>query len=109
MSRTFGTIETFESQSTHTVRSLRLKELLAAPDRLAHLSSVNVVMANYRVRESWLFGSATITQRLPDIEPCSGFETLGAHLKISPAEVESTDTLAVSSVDYRAIKRALRD
>lgn len=99
---------TFESQSNHTVRSLRLKDLLAAPDRLAHLYSVNVVMANYRVRTGWL-GGTSITQRLPDIEPCSGFETLGTHLKIPLSAVESTDTLAVNSMDYRAIKRALLD
>ena len=102
-------MSTFETQSTHTVRSLRLKDLLAAPDRLAHLSSVGVAMANYRVKDSWLFGGASITQRFPDIEACSGFETLGVHLKIPVGDVESTDTLAVSAIDYRAIKRALRD
>jgi hypothetical protein len=99
----------FGSQSNHEVRSLRLKELVAAPERLAHLSSVPVVMANYRISSSWLFGSSNITQRLPDVEPCSGFETLGAHLQIPLSAVESSDTLAVSSSDARAIQRALRD
>ena len=91
------------------MRSLKLKELLTAPDRLSHLASVPVAMANYRVKESWWFGSSSISQRLPDIEACSGFETLGAHLKIPADVAESTDTLAVSSMDARAIKRALRD
>jgi len=100
---------TFDNQPNHEVRSLKLKELLAAPDRLAHLSTVPVVMTNYRINESWWFGTCSISQRLPDVEPCSAFETLGSHLRIPLSSVESTDTLAVSSMDTRAILRALRD
>ena len=99
----------FGFQSNHEVRSIRLRDLLAAPLKVAHLSSVPVVMTNYRVKESWLFGSTSITQRLPDLEACSGFETLGTHLKIPLSAAESTDTLAVGSSDASAIRRALRD
>ena len=74
---------------------------------MVHLGSVPIVMANYRVAGGWLFGSASISQRLPDIEPCSGFETLGTHLGLSSAQ--SSDVLAVNSVDAQAIRRALRD
>lgn len=102
-------MESFGSQPNHEMRSLKLKEVLAGKERLAHLASVPVVMANYQVQESWLFGGSSISQRFSDLEACSSFETLGTHLQIPLSSAESTDTLAVSSLDARAIRRALGD
>jgi hypothetical protein len=93
----------FGAQSTHEVRSLKLKPLIKNAHQLAHLNSIPVAMANYQVYNGWF--SSSISQRYPDLEPCSMFETLGAHLKLTSAE--DKDMLAVSAADARAIQNAL--
>jgi hypothetical protein len=99
MSTSFGT------QSSHEVRSLKLKPLLEASSKLAHLSSIPVALANYRVSSGWF--SSSVSMRFPDLEACSAFETLGTHLKLSVSQVEDRDTLAVSASDARAIQHAM--
>ena len=87
------------------MRSLKLKPLIKCASKLAHLASIPVAMANYRVVAGWF--SSSIGQRFPDLEACSVFETLGTHLCIALAYVEDKDELAVNSSDWRAIKHAL--
>lgn len=95
----------FETQTTHEIRSLKLKTLIKGSGKLAHLSSIPVTMANYRVNTGWF--SSSIGQRFPDLEPCSVFETLGAHLAVAADSVKDGDELAVNGADWRAIKHAL--
>ncbi len=95
----------FETQSTHEIRSIKLKLLLKNSSKLVHLTSIPVTLANYRIDAGWF--SSSVGQRFPDLEPCSVFETLSAHLRINPAEVKDFDELAVNASDLRAIKHAL--
>jgi len=98
-------MSSFGTQSSHEVRSLTLKPLLEASSKLAHLASIPIAMANYRVSTGWF--SSSISMRFPDLEACSVFETLGTHLRLSAEQVEDRDMLAVSASDARAIQHAL--
>lgn len=102
---------TFETQKTHSVRSISLLSLLKSREHLVHLqSSIPVVMANYQVKSGggwWFSFSTAITRRLPDLEPCSG--SLEVHLNIPVGSATAADTLAVSASDYKAIMRATGD
>ncbi len=97
----------FETQTSHEMRSLKLKTIVKNAAKLAHLTSIPVTLANYRVKSGWL--STYIDQRFPDLEPCSVFETLGTHMNISLNTIRDEDEFAVNSNDWRVIKSRLQD
>jgi hypothetical protein len=99
-------MSSFEGQSNHEVRSLRLSELVKNKNDLAHLGSISIVMTNYEISNSWWSGPEIVSRR--DTMELGGFEKLEVHLRLKPSSVKTCDSLAVNSVDAAAINRALK-
>ena len=98
----------FDSETTHEVKSIALRKLLRSAENLQHLADTPIIMCNYRVASGWFgWGATSIEERLGDMEPCPHHETLGDHLRIPIGSCEASDALALSGIDYQAVMRAL--
>lgn len=107
-------MSSFGTQSSHEVSSLKLKGLLIAqrdhPDvasQLQRFAATPIVMANYTISKGWFTSAVSISQRLPDLVSCSGFENLAMHLCIPVDAASDEDTLAVTADRARDIRSTL--